>query len=135
MGFQALGFNVTDGGVNGLCTLSDASSPTVSIDPTYWSVASDAQKENLVFHELGHCLLSRVHVTTLNADGTPASMMFPYTLAGSIYLQNHAEYIAELFGASPLFSVNHSMALPQATSVKVQIAYSGPDLNVNCAGD
>jgi hypothetical protein len=36
---------------------------------------NDAQKEALIFHELGHCFLGRLHDTTLLPNDDPKSMM------------------------------------------------------------
>ena len=49
---------------------------------------NDAQKEALIFHELGHCLLGRLHDETKLPNGDPKSMMIPNDLSiysGCIY--------------------------------------------------
>lgn len=51
-----------------------------------------ANREELMFHELGHCILNRAHVNS------EQSIMNPYHLDASLYINNYAHYIAELFG-------------------------------------
>lgn len=51
-----------------------------------------ADREELMFHELGHCILNRPHVNSTS------SIMYPYHLGGSGYLANYANYVSELFG-------------------------------------
>lgn len=46
----------------------------ISINPDKCWV-NDFQKETLIFHELGHCLLGRTHETALMPNGDPKSMM------------------------------------------------------------
>ena len=49
----------------------------VSILRSAWdSYSADLRKE-LVFHELGHCVLGLEHDETLGSDGRPESIMFP----------------------------------------------------------
>lgn len=51
-----------------------------------------ADREELMFHELGHCILNRPHVNST------ASIMYPSHLGGGGYLNNYANYLSELFG-------------------------------------
>lgn len=51
-----------------------------------------ADREELMFHELGHCILNRGHTNST------ASIMYPYHLGGLGYLNYYASYISELFG-------------------------------------
>ena len=94
----------------------------VTIDKGYWQTLDSFEKEELIFHELGHCTLFRGHTDTKSSDGTityyvenflfmigifekkgyledgcPASYMHPYTF-GSYCIQKHRDYyIRELF--------------------------------------
>ena len=45
-------------GVLGVCVRSDEAPNRVAVDQEAWSVASQAFRELIVFHELGHCVLS-----------------------------------------------------------------------------
>lgn len=95
----------------------------VDIDIDYWqSGVSISQRMELIFHELGHCILRRGHTHTKKdnkfitwlekiafklgifnkkkhlADGCPASFMHPYVL-GEVCINKHFDYyMDELFG-------------------------------------
>ena len=49
----------------------------VEINPDFfcWGFHDDLGRESLVFHELGHAILRRVHVNTTLSNGLPATMM------------------------------------------------------------
>ena len=49
----------------------------VEINPDFfcWGFHDDFAKESLVFHELGHAILRRIHVSTSLPNGTPARIM------------------------------------------------------------
>ncbi len=63
--------------VCGQCLLQAKQTPriTLSINPDCWQNAYPEEREGLVFHELGHCILSRAHRTDQLPDGTYASLM------------------------------------------------------------
>lgn len=64
-----------------------------------WVKVSDSEREELIFHELGHCALGRAHTAALRpGTNEPASIMTP-DLIGSlpVYSEYHAGYIEELF--------------------------------------
>lgn len=50
-------------GVVANCTVNTARSkaPVIKIDPTWWASFNEDQREVVVFHELSHCLLGRIH--------------------------------------------------------------------------
>jgi hypothetical protein len=51
----------------------------IEIDPIFWEEASQTEKEVLVFHELGHCVLNREHNESLISEqNIPKSIMYPY---------------------------------------------------------
>jgi hypothetical protein len=57
-------------------------------------------KEQLLFHELGHCVLNRKHCDlVVNLD--PISLMHPKMLKSEYYKNNRDELIEELFNADP----------------------------------
>jgi hypothetical protein len=83
----------------GLC--SHFPSPEVTIDSTAWQGLSEVQREVVVFHELGHCILGRGHLAETLPGGFVASVMFPQVSIGidQPYYQEHRQaYIDELFG-------------------------------------
>lgn len=65
-----------------LCGMSNTISSTNDVQkiitigvPYCWQ--NDAQLEALIFHELGHCVLGRVHDNTLMPKGDPKTLMYP----------------------------------------------------------
>lgn len=78
----------------GLC---DMASGVVTISPDYWGIADQAQRENLVYHELGHCLLNRLHTQALGDDGLPSSIMYPDLLDPTDYQTRRTALVDELF--------------------------------------
>lgn len=75
-------------------------SVTVEVDQKEWNKLSDGQKQNLVDHELGHCLLGRVHrhgYTAINNYVYPKSIMYPSVLGGDQYAEEKEKLRDELF--------------------------------------
>lgn len=70
--------------------------PVVTIDTAYWSVSNDLEKEELVFHELGHCLLDRDHCEE-KENGAPVSLMEPEMLGSKVYGERREAFVDELF--------------------------------------
>ena len=71
--------------------------PKVVISKTYFMEVEDAQREELMFHELGHCVLDRGHTSTEYPDGCPTSIMDPYMINEWCYDKWRSEYLEELF--------------------------------------
>ena len=61
-----------------------------------WTKATYITQVQLIYHELGHCLLRRKHFDTLLANGQPASIMHSKKWADN-FIQNKAYYLQELF--------------------------------------
>ena len=70
--------------------------PFITIDRAYWSVADDDNKEELVFHELGHCVLNRDHCE-VKENGASVSLMEPDMLAPGEYGKHREALVDELF--------------------------------------
>lgn len=66
---------ITQSGVIGQCAHSDSKPNTVIIDKLYWNTATDLEKEFVVFHELGHCVLNREHLDEADNQGNCVSIM------------------------------------------------------------
>lgn len=65
----------------------------LSIDDWYSdSYSSSEDRELLMFHELGHCILGRGHYPDTS------SIMFKSFIGGENYIRNYNHYISELFG-------------------------------------
>lgn len=71
----------------------------IEIDPTHWPEVLDVEKEELILHELGHCILDRDHdQSMLSIDGyylIPKTIMYPY-LFGREYALYENYYLSEL---------------------------------------
>ena len=73
--------------------------PHVYIQKSYWSYATKSQKEQLLFHELGHCYLFRMHRDERNLEThQPLSIMHSDAqVSEGFYWLNHDYYMNELF--------------------------------------
>lgn len=81
----------------GQCTITETGARIVEVDANYWSKATDSQKEETIFHELGHCAMGLGHNAEKNSDGCPVSIMYPYALGNSpCYLSDKPWYYQEL---------------------------------------
>lgn len=80
-GTQAVGECYTAAGV-----------PTIRILISFWEYASEAKRENLIYHELGHCWLNRAHV-----DPPAVSIMSHTIINPGYYVAHRAELLNELF--------------------------------------
>lgn len=80
---------------------------SVIINEKFWRTSVISDRESLLFHELGHCLLGRSHSSMLTAGyeistntyrvDVPASLMNPNHLAGYFYVSNRDDLLKELF--------------------------------------
>lgn len=61
----------------GQCQLESGKTPRITLnnDSFCWQQANQYERECLVFHELGHCLLNRAHKTDKFPNGVFASLM------------------------------------------------------------
>ncbi len=80
----------------GLCELTP-SGPTVTISSYAAQNYGPESLEALIYHELGHCLLTLDHNAAVNSDGTPVSIMYPTGVDGLTYMNNRTAYLNELF--------------------------------------
>jgi hypothetical protein len=73
-------FGTTENKACGQCNYT-ASKPKIqrkviiNTDLRCWANLIETQKETLIFHELGHCLLKRQHRNEVFTDGSPKSIM------------------------------------------------------------
>lgn len=65
--------------VCGECVLAPGKTPRIVLtkNALCWQQASAQERECLVFHELGHCLLNRTHVSKQFPNGAFVSLMNP----------------------------------------------------------
>lgn len=74
--------------------------PKIIITQSHWNVASETQREIILFHELGHCVLGRNHFDLIKADGSPSSLMHSKAVLAHTYQRDRGSYVHELFHAS-----------------------------------
>lgn len=79
-------------GTLGECVNNDA----VLINSMYWDTLTEASKEQLIYHELGHCVARLPHRVGFNIIGCPLSIMSPTLLPDMCYLVDREKYVAEL---------------------------------------
>lgn len=83
----------------GVCTADD-NGALILIDETWWARLGPEERWALVMHELGHCVLGRVH-NDAEVAGCPESVMVPAVRGAGRCLaagrRNSREYLAELF--------------------------------------
>jgi hypothetical protein len=88
--------------IAGICYYygSGSSMNYIEIDKEIFSNYNDLGREELIFHELGHCIFDREHSDQrMNSKGysVPDSIMYPYTFGDSWYYeQNLTHYYDEL---------------------------------------
>jgi len=108
---RGFAFNLTDlgitgnivelgsGGVIGLCRRHDDQPNRIAVDVDAWRAGTEAFRELVVFHELGHCVLNREHRDE-QEDGVCLSIMHSGLTDCSTSLEDDEErelYLDELF--------------------------------------
>jgi len=105
----------------GQCTLFPKFKAYVTIKRSYWDRTSTPGKHQLVFHELGHCLLGYGHRNELMANPigspfaeSPKSIMNSNTLNSEFYANNIEEYLREFGDPSynPIFKWTYEDLFP-----------------------
>lgn len=81
---------------SGECLTYSDGEKQILIDTHYWSQMVDSEREELIFHELGHCVFNRDHVATILSDGCPKSIMFPQVFGDVCFGLHFNAYIQEL---------------------------------------
>ncbi len=89
----------------GVCEWAENETPRVVINERIWNTLNDYDRQEVIYHELGHCVLRRIHQngTMMGYNGTlqiAASIMYPYRIAGSVYRDHMGHYHGELFDAA-----------------------------------
>lgn len=80
LGIEIMFTNISNPAVIGRCQRDEnGNSESITIDPVYWKTSTELEKEYIMFHELGHCVLSRDHNTSADANSTCLSIMEPGT--------------------------------------------------------
>jgi hypothetical protein len=86
----------------GKCTVGTDMTPTVTLSKPFWDSVSNLDRRELVFHELGHCLLGLAHDDRMVAGPLglmPKSIMHTQHLGPALYNQTtESWYETDLFG-------------------------------------
>lgn len=72
----------------------------IIISQIFWKNASLASREQLIYHELGHCVLNKPHddsLTIINGEYIPNSVMNSYMISDYFYVKYRDHYINNLF--------------------------------------
>lgn len=79
--------------------------PKITVNGKFWTALSGVYREQLLFHELGHCLLNRVH----EGDNfyNPHSIMNKTLFSDQIYKSNYDYFLKELFSGLDNNSTHH----------------------------
>lgn len=98
-----LEFGRTSPDAIGQCFRQAGATSVVLISADYWKYASGPEKEIVVFHELGHCLLNYDHMNAVDSNGMPASIMNWQMFSGAYYNSNREQYLTQYFGHVRLY--------------------------------
>lgn len=79
----------------GVCTIFHGMNKEIFINVKSWQYLSIQEREQLIYHELGHCALDRPHDETILENGMPKSFMYPMMFPYSKTLRSY--YLNELF--------------------------------------
>jgi hypothetical protein len=103
-------------GTGSLAGICYENSNKVFIDPGYWQSPefSAIKRQNLILHELGHCVLGREHdqsKTYIRSAKSfkPNSIMYPKILNDDEYLSKINQYDDELFDQSRFFEAQSTI--------------------------
>lgn len=85
------------------CQTDGDTTPQITVKKQYWDNYNSTERELLIFHEMGHCVVGREHRTDVNSQGIPYSIMFPVSTASKLvdqYELTPRAYFLELWGLS-----------------------------------
>lgn len=85
------------GSILAQCRMYSVFTPLIVVSKKYWVTMSETEREMVMFHELGHCILNRGHNENLKEPNIPESIMYPYIFSSDVYLFLKSNYILELF--------------------------------------
>jgi hypothetical protein len=88
-------FGLTTPTLDGLCTIEDGKR-SISINEPHWLKMNPGAKEQLMLHELGHCVLGLKHDDTL-IDTKPASIMYYQTFGHMSYYSSNRDYYLDQY--------------------------------------
>jgi hypothetical protein len=87
-------------GTNTLAQCRYGQTPTIAIGIEFWNWADVATREQVVFHELAHCILGRKHLDdsiVYQGEHIPKSIMSTILFSEYYYKKFRMYYIDEMF--------------------------------------
>lgn len=87
-----------DQGISGVCHSYNTNNihNWIEIDTNYWNYSNYYGKQQLIYHELGHCVLGLQHDNRLGTIGIytniPLSIMYYRSMGNNIYYSIYNEY-------------------------------------------
>lgn len=112
-----------------VCYSGGGSQPTIKVNPYFWNNKGygNAEREELLFHEMGHCVLNRGHdssmIRTVDGYSVDKTIMNPYHMGATRYGNSYNYYMQELFGV-PVTNVASWYGSTQWTNVYASVAAS-----------
>lgn len=85
----------------GYCLTTGSGTKIIRLHEESWRAMDLYEQEELVFHELGHCLLNRVLHCDNRINGDPISILNAYIPNGNYYKDNREVLLDELFNPNP----------------------------------
>jgi hypothetical protein len=91
-------FGDLDDDIVGMCYSWKDGRRKIVIDKQFWDIESETQREELMFHELGHCAMNLGHdeeISYMGRTSCPNSVMYPYAFE-YCYERYRDYYVSEL---------------------------------------
>ena len=84
------------------CNEWDYGEKNIEVSESHWNNMSEKRRQELIFHELGHCELNLDHNENYESDSCPTSIMNPYVFndygVDNCYTPKFNYYMRQLFG-------------------------------------
>lgn len=90
----AVVFTNLDAPTIGVCTLNDFSFNFIQLDRRFWESSDEYEREQLIYHELGHCAMFLEHndtEVTYNSVKIPGSIMNSTFFGDMLFYKNNAQ--------------------------------------------
>lgn len=113
--------NKTESNLLGVCLYSGSvfAPNTIQVDRGDWDFMTDTERKQLMWHELGHCVLGLKHDETILEDGYPKSIMFPQLMPDFIWNLRFDRFKEELSNRAKLLNRFLEMATSKPPGVQV----------------
>tara|TARA_Y100000034_G_scaffold136409_1_gene212691 strand:- start:3729 stop:4340 length:612 start_codon:yes stop_codon:yes gene_type:complete len=106
----------------------------ILINKDEWAKSDYLEKEAILFHELGHCVLNRAHFHSF-ANERPISLMYP-KFSREVYISKRSDYINELFSRldDSFLRIDESKLTKKTPMIELRIAElnaTGEKIDIN----